>query len=597
MNLLIILLCNFCLGKSKPTDQTSLYFEDLGIIIESENRYYFREEQVSVYYTRSYASVCQFFNVSSLEERRPCKTRYEQKNAVTRTQAVLDECDRLWNATLSRLEKVAKSRKPDHPVIRQARSVLPAYFKKAIRETDIFVNGEEALTREKRGILTTLTSIFDIAEFLCHIVSKTYKRVTGRYISSDLFGKLSISHSSQGYTQATNFARFGSDFEHNLKSTIHCNRDLDKNLVLQHNYALLLSELNLDQIEMELLSLAIGSLPASTKFLSDLIKICSSFEANDSNFCRNIISRENLPILFEGLEIINGTLIAYLEVKVPIKSHHFDVLPALKITNFGQFSGNKFFQVKTPELVVQNKNKDLFGIDKTYCQNNLCSMDALSLSSASLCVQSLMKNRTEFCEKQDKALEKFCDFRRTLNGYIIRAKNGLFVPDSGNSLSSVLIKNKTIFVSQGGTLLCYSEMLNTTHRLLNPDVKLNFEGTYELKYETSKIEKIDFENIPVIKNSDFAQTRTRKRNTFLRSEVGQIVFVLLASSIMSVLSLGLYKYFPKIKTHFRGCTKRLTTACYSKNGSKKTNDDEKSDTLTLKTSKNDVELIVKTSEN
>ena len=601
MNLLIILLFNFCSAKpnNKPADQTSLYYQDLGIIIESENRYYFREEQVSVYYTRSYASVCQHFNVSAFEERRPCETRYERKDSAIRTQAVLDECNRQWNATLTRLEKTAKSRNPEQPVVRQARSILPQVFKKAIRETDIFMHGEDAINREKRGIITTLTSIFDIADFLCHIISKTYKRVTGRYLSDDVFGKLSITHSPQGYTQATNFARFGPDFEHNLKSVVHCNRDLDRNLVLQHNYALLLSELNIDQIETELLSLAIGSLPASTKFLTDLIKICSSFEANDPKYCRNIISRENLPIIFEGLEIINGTLVAYLEVKVPIKSHHFDILPALKVTNFGQFSGNNFFQVKTPELVVQNKNKDLFGIDKTFCQNNLCSMDALSLSSSSLCVQSLLKNRTEFCEKKHRSLEKFCDFRRTLNGYIIRAKNGLFVPDSGNSLSSVQIKNQTIFVHQGGTLLCYSEMLNTTHRLLSPDVQLNFEGTYELKFETSEIGKIDFGNIPVMKNSDFAQTR--KQNNFFRSEIGQIVFVLLASSIMSVLVLVFYKYFPTLKTFFRGVSKRLTTACYAKDESKKTtytkyNDDLTDETITLKTSKNDVELIVKTSE-
>ena len=601
MNFWIIILFNSCLAKPKtnenPADTTSMYYEDLGIVIESEREYYFREESVSVYYTRSYVSVCDHYNLTRLQESRPCKTRWSQTNSFSRTDAVLKECNALWNATLTKLQRIAKQRKPEKPVIRQARSIVPDSLKKVVRQTDIIINGEEALGRQKRGIITVVSTIFDIADFLCHIISSSYKRITGRYITDDMFGKLTISHEN-GYTQATNYARHGPDFETNLKTTVHCNRNLDKDLTMRNNHALLLSQLNLEHIEMELLSLAIGSLPPSTKFLADLIQICSSFESNDANFCRNIISSENLPIQFEGLEILNNTLAAYIEVKVPIRSHHFDVLPALKITNFGQFSQNSFFKLDTPELVAFNKNNDLFGIDRKYCSKNLCSMDALSLSPASLCVQSLIKNKTDFCEKTFRPVEKFCDFRRTANGYVIRAENALFVPDIGNSLSSKSIKNETVFVNEGGTLLCSSRLLNTTHRLLNPDVRLNFKGSYELKYETAQIKEIDVEIIPVSKDSEFefAQTSTRKSKNFFASKLGQVVQVFLISSFMSIVMLSLYIYSPKLITVLRGCPKRFSTTCKAKKEGEKVETDTNEEKLTLRTSKNDVEIIVSTSE-
>ena len=471
-----------CLIINVNSDQ---YLSQIGSYLTREGPIIFKETSVTVYLTRHYTNACVNSKFEDIKAATKCNSNYENKKASEVFDAIVAECDKIWNSQIENL----KNTLPHSRIKRQNNT-----------------NDEKINTRNRRELASVMAGVslfVNLITTLTGIVSGMYhffreKELTNAHRS------LYLKNKKSNLIAAT----IAKDNTHNINllNEVICNSNILNSLELKELHTNFILRDNIRDIEQELLSLSYGDLPRSVSFISSILELCTKIGKNTRQFCKRLIYTNTIELNFEGTTVRNGVLVGMLTLEIPVQSNNFDNNYSFKITNMGNFGNNTFFLVPLPDYALIASNGNTYSLDKTKCNRDLCDINALKLNNKARCFNSLLKYKTSFCLSINSE-PPGCVFHRVKLGTIITATNAIFFPVSANSVSAISINRQTILVKTAGRLLCKGDNFNSTHILEEPHIFI--KGNSSLKLTERVIIKNAF-NLSMVDHIDSKQIALEK---------------------------------------------------------------------------------------
>ena len=534
----IFRICLFIITKSEPQNANDypVYFDDLGTFVEKHDELFFYGETAEIYFSRHYPDACGKLKTDKILNTRVCVDRYDSKNSREVLEGLVKECSTQWGEQIQLLQSttIQKVRRRRMTVGRlTVRKSVPRVKRVALATVGLFAGIISAVT----GVFSTLFKIFNDVKINSFKTDQIYTR------------------SRQGTLIAASIADRETENSYTINNIV-CDSDALKNLQLRKLHANILLNQNVQYIENEVLNLSFGSLPRNTNFLSNILKICTSFQPNTIHFCKAMVYSNNLGIDFEGVTISNNTLVSLIKLQMPIQSQQFQHNSGLHIINMGNFLNGQFFKISIPNESIVTLNGDVYSLDKSLCNKNFCDINSLELNDKARCLSSILVGKSDHCVNIFGSPPN-CNFKRTNTGHIITSVNGLYFPTNTGSISAIGLQNKTFFAKHAGRLLCRDGKKNSTHLLSGPSISHRFNST---------IKFVDFHYAKNLKNLSTIQrrfTKDKKLNNQLKEiyknddhlNIGQqniptpTVIIILSFLVYIVSSLVANFAYPKILPH------------------------------------------------
>ena len=501
MNFKIAAIFWLCHSAYIPHDQ---FFDKLGVYTSIESPVDFFDTHITVYLTRTYSNtLCTEGVLGNVTQHVDCLDRKVQAALKQVVAKLAEECDRIWKTEINKLRATT-------PQSRQTRNYADP------SEWPVFDSGSDdsmrkrsfaemmtsdnvaSPTRRKRqaaAVLTGLNSLLSIAPTLVTTFSSLYMFFSHREVEKQLsFLKTETRERQTKANLAT--ASIMREFDHSIDALTDtvCQRDvLTNSKIRQLNANILLAE-SISATTREILAFSYSEAPRSAEFLSVLLNICTKVKANDIEFCKRIIFNQRFSLRFDGTTIRDGLLVALIKLELPVRSENFVWNRALHTLNVGAYHRGEYFQLNVPSFSMQTPEGNVFDIDISQCQSNLCHTNDLQVTPQSRCLTSLLRNSSESCVRIFTEAPD-CLYYKVPSGYIIMAPKALWVPEKLSSGPTIRLNKSVFFTREAGTLICNNHGINSTHKLQDPMIHITSNTSLSTREKINIIHRIDLSDI------------------------------------------------------------------------------------------------------
>ena len=436
------------------------YLPKLGLYIEQKtDSIYFKENKLNVYLSRHYSSNCEKLRNSQILDLHKCTNKYDERSRMPLVEAIIAQCQQLWQ---HEIEKLAEISKPDTDRSKR--------FAGVIEGITLFA-----------GLVSSLSSTFSSLYHIFHH-SQNNRKIDDLYIK----GK-------QSSLIAANLAHnMQLDFT-DLQSILCDNNALESHEILQlrANYFL---QQSIKAIELELISFSFAQIPKSLNFLKNLVEICLTVRSNNMQFCKHIVYTQKIKVRFDGLTFNEDGLVSLVFLEIPIMSDELLVNTLFEINNIGYFQHDIYFKIDVPKFSIKTKNGFYYELNMLYCDDDLCHVNSVKMTTRSRCVQSVLNNKTDFCLSIIDE-PPICNYIRVDTGHLIATKNAIFFPIDERTLNAISLINRTTLIQNPGRLLCSEGSSNSSHILAQPHTELRINNSMELTENLKIIYNITSKNI------------------------------------------------------------------------------------------------------
>ena len=202
-------------------------------------------------------------------------------------------------------------------------------------------------------------------------------------------------------------------------------------------------------IETEILELNNGRIPSKIEFYKLLQGVCEDSK-NSETFCRNVINRGLIKLSWVNTYITGDKdLLSRIEMKIPIESTQFNTdTDLISVSNTGFFSENgSYMKFEIPEHSLLT-NKKIFSIRLDGCINNVCSVNDIFSDINTLCLESLLQNKTLGCAVTDFGQKpQICAFSNFGHATIITASTAVFSSVGKDTYKSKVFANNSLVIA------------------------------------------------------------------------------------------------------------------------------------------------------
>ena len=535
---LILIICRSIIAED---DQ---YMPSIGVYLDRSNTpLYFKENSVEIFLSRHYKSNCEEIRKKQIQNLVRCSDYKDQKRSAEIMENIIEECNRIWQNEMQNLAFISDNNQ--HSM--NKRAVNPA----------LIMQGMSLFS----GLLPSVTNIFN----------NIYHFFTSAQLKHEV-RDMEVKGSKSNLA----FANVGRQLHLDVLTIneLVCESESLKNAELLKVHASLLVTKNVESIESEILNLNFATLPRNTDFLKVIFEICLSIKSNNEPFCKYCIYNGEINVRFDGLVATGELLVSLIKLDIPVMSKELLIQNVITVTNIGYFNKTTYNKLSLPEKAIVTSNDFIFELDTSLCFKKACHINAVSQSTRSRCLSSLIENATIGCENIISE-PPLCLSKRVPSGHLIACKHDMYFPLSERSLEARRLINETLYTADPGRLLCIDGFKNSTHILSEPIVALRFNSTMVLK-ETlvinTVIKPIAIENKlseslkliesleTIYKNDDHLKFGSKNIDTKLIILLSSLIFPFfyLFWVIINRYKVVLTHYYRHMHTKFRRSKKDIT---------------------------------------
>ena len=306
------------------------------------------------------------------------------------------------------------------------------------------------------------------------------------------------------------------------------------------------------RFEKELFQIISGEIPKETKFFQSLSNVCHESQIIGSkledtltkSFCSEFT--KSIPkLVFIGIKVDNELNVHILAtVKNPILAIELNTIysPTIfDISNVGFYQNATKYKIAISTSSILISGQNLFQLDKNLCENNMCSINSLTLNTNSNCLDQILNyNSTKGCIL-DQIEDPYCSYLQVSEFYIVSINKGLLLSNRW-SPKTVALNFENLLLPYG-QIYCSNHQFNYTINLpkqtnLTTVIDINDHINISILLEKCNETRDDLVLSPIIYQHEYFGIDTLKTHF--------IIYYLIITNILALLYAA-YIWFPTLK--------------------------------------------------